>query len=365
MPPGMQMALVRVRQKLEQNLASTTVKASTVSLEAIDRTMAHMMSQIEEQTGNKIRDDRPGVDDTQAEVTLSVDDKFWPAMDLLMDRTQTSIYPYGGKGVLALVGRSPGEEPRFGRASYDGPFRFEVLRVTSKRGLRNTNNKALELDLEICWEPRIEPIALSHPLSQLEVTSKSGVRLSPLRPEQEIDVEVSPGSQVVEMTLSLILPDRSTRVIQSTKGMLHAIIPGRIKQFRFDKLSPTRERETIKYGPTEVTLERFFKNNAVWELQMRMKLDDPGDALASHRGWVFNNLSYLEDPTGKRYEYVALETTLQTDNEIGVAYLFDFIDEATGEPLDVNVEELTWVYESPIGVFDVPVKYELGPIELP
>ena len=60
-----------------------------------------------------------------------------------------------------------------------------------------------------------------------------------------------------------------------------------------------------------------------------MRFDDAGDALASHRQWIFNNEAYLEGPDGKPIAYDTFETTAQGKNEVGVAYLF-----STDRPLD-------------------------------
>jgi hypothetical protein len=106
----------------------------------------------------------------------------------------------------------------------------------------------------------------------------------------------------------------------------------------------------------QVTLDEVRKNGAVWELHMRFALDEDNGALQSHRGWVFQNISYLVDKDGQRIENAGFETTRQTENEVGVAYLFDLPGDLTG---------LKWVYETPAAIVDVPVEYELKDIELP
>jgi hypothetical protein len=105
-----------------------------------------------------------------------------------------------------------------------------------------------------------------------------------------------------------------------------------------------------------VTIDDVRKNNEIWEVHMRMKLDEDNRALESHRGWVFQNLSYMEDKDGQRIENAGFETTRQTPNEVGVAYLFDLPD---------GVEGLTWVYETPAAIVELPVEYEIQGIELP
>ncbi len=88
---------------------------------------------------------------------------------------------------------------------------------------------------------------------------------------------------------------------------------------------------------------------------MRFALDEANGALQSHRDWVFQNLSYLVDKDGKRIENAGLETTRQAPNEVGAAYLFDV----------QRLDGLTWVYETPAAIVDLPVEYELKDIALP
>lgn len=89
---------------------------------------------------------------------------------------------------------------------------------------------------------------------------------------------------------------------------------------------------------------------------MRLRLDEDNHALESHRGWAFQNLSYLVDKDGKRTESAGLETTLQTKNEVGVAYFFD-------QP--AGLDSLTWVYETPAAIVELPVDYQFKDIRLP
>ena len=89
---------------------------------------------------------------------------------------------------------------------------------------------------------------------------------------------------------------------------------------------------------------------------MRLALDEDNHALESHRGWVFQNLSYLVGKDGETIDNAGFETTRQTRNEVGVAYLFDLPD---------GIEGLTWVYETPAAIVEMPVEYELKDIELP
>jgi hypothetical protein len=98
------------------------------------------------------------------------------------------------------------------------------------------------------------------------------------------------------------------------------------------------------------------KNGAIWEVHMRFALDEANGALQSHRDWVLQNLSYLVGKDGQPIENAGFETTRQTPNEIGVAYLFD---------LPEGLDGLSWVYETPAAIVDMPADYQLKDIDLP
>ena len=109
-------------------------------------------------------------------------------------------------------------------------------------------------------------------------------------------------------------------------------------------------------GGVQVTLDDVRKNNVIWEVHMRLSLDEDNQALQSHRDWVVQNMSYLVDKDGETIDNAGIETTRQTRNEVGVAYLFDLPD---------GVEGLSWVYETPAAIVELPVEYEIKDIELP
>jgi hypothetical protein len=205
------------------------------------------------------------------------------------------------------------------------------------------------------WEPRLRPIAISQPLKKIVAVGAQGYQIDPLSPEAVLDVEVRDGSQGTELLLPMQLPPRSVEEIASLKGELIALIPGERAIFRFGDLAKAAGK-TQRQGGVQVTIDNVRKNNEVWEIHMRLQLDDAKGSLQSHRAWVFQNLSYLVDEKGETIENDGFETTRQTPTEVGFAYFFD---------LPKGLDGLTWVYESPASIVRLPVAYELKDIELP
>jgi hypothetical protein len=360
MPLAVRDRLTSIRQQVEDRVAKAAVTATTITLSAKEMSMADVFAAIEKQTGNRLVDNRQG--DTpepgamSGSVTIELNDEpFWPAVDQILDQLNLSVYTYGGMDALTLVSRPEYEGKRHGGATYSGPFRLEVLEVQGQRNLRQPERKSLKLQMEMAWEPRLRPIALSQSADDLSATTDTGATLAVSQPDAAMDVEVPDGTQAAEIILPFELPPRGSTKLASLKGRLRALIPGRQVKFEFANLASAAGKNQRR-GGVQVTLDDVRKNNAIWEIHMRVALDEDNSALESHRGWVFQNKSYLVGNDGEPIDNVGLETTRQSRNEVGVAYLFD---------LPAGIEGLTWVYQTPAAIVELPVEYEIKDIELP
>jgi hypothetical protein len=359
MPVAVRERLARIRKQVEDRAAKATTAATTITLAAKDMPLTELIAAIEKQTGNRFIDNREQQGDQANAKDARIDielkhEPFWPAIDQIFDRAKLGIYSYGGKDALSIVARDAADGPRHARAAYNGPFRLDITDVQAERSIRQPKQTSLKLQLEVAWEPRLRPIAISQPLADLQATADGGGKLTVSQPTANLDVEVPNGTQAAEITLPFELPPRSVKRITVLHGKLHALVPGRQVKFRFDDLAKAAGK-TQRMGGVQVTVDDVRKNNAVWEVHMRFSLDEDNGALQSHRAWVFQNLSYMLDKHGKQIDNGGLETTHQTKNEVGVAYVFDV----------PGIEGLSWVYETPAAIVDLPVEYEIKDIELP
>ena len=360
MPLGVRDRLTSIREQVEDRVAKAAVINTKITLSAKQMPLAEVFAEIEKQTGNRLADNRqgdaPDAPEMSGSVTIELkDEPFWPAVDQILDQLGLSVYNYGGMDALSLVSRPEYEGKRFGRATYSGPLRFEVLEIQSQRNLRQPERKSLKVQMEVAWEPRLRPIALSQPVEDVVATTDTGATLSVSQPDAVMDVEVPDGTQAAEIILPFELPARDATKLASLKGRLLALVPGRQVKFEFSDLANAAGKSQRR-GGVQLTLDDVRKNNAIWEVHMRMALDEANNALESHRGWVFQNKSYLVGAGGEPIENVGLETTRQSRSEVGVAYLFD---------LPAGIDGLTWVYETPAAIVELPVEYEIKDIELP
>ncbi len=355
--------LGRVCQKLQQQAAVAAVESSTITLKS-DKAMplAKILTEFSRQSGNTLVDQRDKTTDLDAGPMLKVNfDKtpFWPALDRLADQAGLNVYPFAERATIRVTS-TPNKTPfllrvpRVGRASYSGPFRFEPTSVVARRDLRQAGG-SLVVNVETAWEPRLKIIALQQRMADVTAVDDRGKTLSVADAEAQVEISTGGDAAAVELNLPFRLPSRDATRIASLRGKLRAMIPGKIETFRFDKLADAKNVEKRIAGAT-VTLEQVRKNNAAWEVRMQVRYDDAGDALASHRTWIFNNEAHLEGPDGKPIAYDTYETIRQGKNEVGVAYLF-----SAEQPLD----RLTFVYQTPGTIVNRAFEYELKDIELP
>ncbi len=343
--------LERIRQALEKQLAQSTAEASTVTLQGA-MSVPEALTALEQQTGNRF----VGTDREGSVAVDFKDEPFWSALDQVLDKAQLTIDPYSGEtAALAIVARPEPQRNRHGVADYRGPFRFEAVRIEAVRDLRNPQVQGLRLLLEATWEPRVRPISLSQPLSDVTAADDQGrpIVIDGAQGTRTGSVESGIGS--VELMIPLELPDRSARRIAVLSGTMTAMIPGRVESFRFTDLGEANEVPLRKAGVT-VTLEGIRKNLDLFEVRMRVRFDDAANALESHRGWIFRNEAYVLDKNQKRIENLGSQTTRQEADEVGIAYLFEFQDPPSS---------YTFVYETPALIIQLPVPYELRDIDLP
>ncbi len=174
-------------------------------------------------------------------------------------------------------------------------------------------------------------------------------------------MSVGPASTTVELQVLLQGPPRSVEKIATLKGMLKALVPGPAEEFRFTplvvaKAGPEGKRTDQRRAAVVVSVEPSRRNNDVWEVPVRVKFDNPGEALDSYRSWIYDNEAYLEDAGGKRIAPGGFEQTRQTKDEVGVKYLFDEPESLAG---------VTLVYKTPLAILPLPIEYELHDLPLP
>jgi hypothetical protein len=349
-------AVRRIRKKLQERQALQSIEASTVTLQGRMK-ISKILAEIQRQTGNKIADlpRSAGAAIPDPEIAVHFDKTpFWAALDSALDEAQLSIYPYGQPNALQIVPRGPNNLPRTGRAVLAGPLRIEPIEVIAKRELRSSSAPGLQVSLEVAWEPRLQPVAIQQRMADVKAVDSKGDRLAPENSLEKVEPFVHAGSSAVQLDLALAMPAQPIKEIASLEGDLRAMMLGRVETFRFSNLLKGKQEKRI--AAATVAVDEVRKNGNSWEVFVRLRFDDAGDALESHRNWVLQNEAYLEDASGKRIQPGSAETTLRTANEIGLSYAFALAD---------FPQNLDFVYKSAGIIVTKNLPYTVRGIKMP
>ena len=348
----------RIRQKLQRTMVQRAAQESRISLNGDEIPLSEVLAEIEKQTGNKVVDLRGqfGPQGEDPKLAVGFDDApFWSTVDHILDQAELSLYAYGEEKALNIVSRPQEQLPRSGRACYSGPFRFEPIRIEAVRDLRNPTGERLALLLEVSWEPRIAPISLQFPLDRIKAVDENG---SPLPIDtQQAKLEVPGDSQAMatELRIPFELPSRDVKKIARLEGTLKTLVQGKVESFRFADLPEAKDVEKRTAGVT-VTLQQVRKNHDVWEFRLLIHFDETSGALASHRNWIFENEALLVAPDGEEIDYHAYDTTRQTENEVGIAYLFG---------LDDPLADYTFIYRTTGLIISTEFDFQIADVSLP
>jgi hypothetical protein len=332
--------LTRVRQKLQQAMAEAAVKPSLITLKDDAAPFSTVIAALAEQSGNKIEDRRERFGQPVNDPKIKVNFEkmpFWQALDEALDQAGLALYPFAEGPGLNVVAKSEKQLPAAKSASYAGPFRLLPTQVMATRDLRSDARPLVSISVEAAWEPRVKPIAIQQKIQDIEAVDDKGNAIT-IDSEAELEVPVDGGRSAVELTLPFAAPPRDAKEIASIKGKLSAIVPGKVESFQFDSLLKAKNVEK-RIADATVTLESVQQNNEAWEVRILVKFDEAGDALASHRGWIFQNEAYLEGADGKP-----------------IAYVFS---------LEKQPENMKFTYKTPASLFGPAFEYELKNIKLP
>jgi hypothetical protein len=360
-PPGkaeVAQRLGRIRQKLQRAQAALGVEPSRVTLRGT-MPLAKILASFQQQTGNKISTVRlegsGGVLGRELAVEFQ-QTPFWPALDRLLAQAGLAVYPFGEQGsVELLTPAGPRPSPDAGYVSYAGPFRFEVVSLLAQRGLRPPETGSLKLELEVAWEPRLTPISLEQRLANLQAVDDRGSPLAVESRDATLEILVPRGPIARRVLLPMALPPRDVRKIARLRGTLVALLPGQVETFRFQDLGRAKN-VTKRIAAASVTFEAATRVGKSLEVRLTVHFDRAGDALASHRTWIFSNPVSLERGDGKTIPPDSVTPTRQTADEVGISLAF---------PVEGPSDDYTLAYQTPTMIFTSPLEYEFRDLPLP
>lgn len=336
--------LMKQRTKMETSAESASVDLGNAA------TLGEALEAISRDSGIEFDID---ADPSLAITTTGTSLPFWHALDLVLDQASLDINFYAGdQNTLKLVGRAPERPSRVDSAAYAGVYRIEPTAVTSRLALDNPTLSALNISVQIAWEPRMTPIGLTLPIDQLSAKLDDGAKLKPQESGDTIDVATNADIAFSEFFLPMQLPAGQPEKVESLTGLVRALLPGKKQTFDLP-LSQSGTPQTI--DAMTVTVESVRPNGPLHEVRVGVELKDADRSLESHRHWIFENQVFVRRKDGSRADHLGYEVYRQTNSGVGIGYLFDL-----GLP-----EEATLVYQSPTAVIPSEVSFVIQDIPLP
>lgn len=350
--------VARVVQQLQRIEGLTGAEASVVELEKRRAPVSKILAELERQSGNRIIDYRAQFHqvaiDPQVEVQFR-ETPFWQALDETLDAARLTVYAYGAPRAICVVARPEGHGPRRAGACYRGPFRFEAVAIRAQRNPRQPSADGLTVEIELSWEPRVQPIVLRHSLADLSAKLDTGESLASAQQAGAVEIADFADRTAQRLQLPLPLPPRSAKRLALLQGRLHTVLPGRPETFVFDGMGGARP--VAKRGAAAVVVvEQSRQRNDQLEVRLTLRFDNPGEALATHRGWVFRNPARLRTADGRLLSPIGAETVKQSLREVGISFTFDY----SGEPNAVQ-----FIYQTPTILAVADFDYELSDLPLP
>jgi hypothetical protein len=339
----------RVKKALQEAKATQQTDAIRVRLDDA-KTLDDALEQISRESGIEFEHHAEGTTPIQAPgAPLS----FWHAVDLVLDQSELDINHYAGDSqTLVLVPRSKNRRNRVDSAAYSGVYRIETTSINARRVFNQPEQSGLSLSMQITWQPGITPIGLTIPIQQISGKFEDGEKVIPQATGGTIDVSTNRDLAFSEFYLPLELPVESHDEIRSLSGKIQSLLPGKRHAFELplDKPAEPKTKDAMT-----VQLDQVRQNGDLYEVRLSVEIDDADKALESHRQWIFQNPVTLKDHTGTIIDHLGYELYRQTENSIGIGYLFDL----------ERVEGASLLYESPTSVVKNEVTFVLQDIALP
>lgn len=344
--------LARVRKALKAMRTEQETKASpnTIDLSKVS-TLEEALEAISRDSGIEFQHESDG---STAISPVAAPLSFWHAVDLVLDQADLDINFYGGdRTTLQLVAREADRPSRVDTAAYTGVYRIEPTSVTSRRSLNKPNLSALNVAVEISWEPRLTPIGLSIPIDQLTGKLDDDQSLRPQESGETIDVNTNSELAFSEFFMPMQLPAGQPDKVKALSGIIRALLPGKRQKFELPIGKPSAKK---KIDSMTVEIESVRKNGPLHQVRVGITLEDADRSLESHRHWIFENDAFIKRKDGTRTDHLGFEVYRQAESGVGVSYLFDLGD---------AVDDMTLIYESPTAVVPNEVPFVIQDIPLP
>ena len=353
--------LMRVRKTLEQEAIKLAISAGRVTI-GEPMSLLEALAKIKQQTGNVV-ELPPGLDDSVGAKPVDVDladATFWEAMNAILPQVGCRIDEYGGEpGKLAIVPKS--DEVNAVAANLPtvprgvaGIFDVSVGSVVSVRNLESPSLDHTTVNLQIRWEPRLSPISIEMPGSELKIVDEFDQAVAMTRPETVLSGIVQPQISQLEFSVPLKRIARDVDEIKTMTGRIEAVLPGRKETFRFPPFATIDKPRKISRAGVNVICRQWQRNEDLYGVTLTVGFDESAGPVESHLNWLYDNEVHLEDEAGELSDPVAYEAIGTNEEGLTIEYFF------LTDPSKCRL-----VYKSPGAIARIPVTFTIKNIQLP
>ena len=346
--------LNRIRTTVEKAQVEKSVAPTFVKLVG-KYTVEEALQQIKRQTGNDVVVAERFVSNEEFDLNWA-NVEFWQAMNELMQMAKIGIDQYASQKPGQIVLTQLPQDAQVSKLPFDSSkiFQAQVTRIDSSVNLLRPNLDFTTINLLVRWEPRLLPISVDIPMSNVSVKDEFGDDVLLDNQKEVIYGMVQPEIPEIEFSLRLPRIDRQVESLEKLSLKVEAVLPGQPELFRIKNMGKLEAGKRFEKAGANLVFGGTRKNEDVYAVRLSLSFDEENNALESHQGWVFQNEVYLQDQQGNREDALSLETLRQDNEKVTIQYYF------LSDP-----KEKTLFYRTPTSIIKMPVKMELKRIPLP
>lgn len=339
----------------------------TVTLQETNLPLSKALRELANQTGNQVEDRRREKEDVKLVKLDLKNATFWQALDAIAKSADARVSLYERDGKVALMDGPHQLLP----VSYSGLFRVTIKGLHLHHVL-DSDAHYCEINLEVAWEPRFQPLLMETRPESLIVQDDKG-RAIEIPEEGKGPAPIGrPLARTIDVRIPA--PQRSAKQLGLFKGKLAVLGPTKMITFTFDKLSKIEKaaeaKKETKEGVT-VNLRELRSEGGggdeVWTVGLLLEYPPDGPKFESFQSWIVNNQIFLErEQAGIKQQFppnLGYETDDQSDTKAIIRYRFG--DEPDKKLILGKFSDWKLSYRTPGRIVEVPVPFEFKDVPLP
>ena len=343
------------KARLELQPRPATIQSNNISV-------TEALAQLGKQTGNQVVDKRRS--NLEKKIKLNLNKvTFWPALEEIAQAAGAGISLYEGEGqALALIDR-PLRGPS---VVHQGLCRLAPRSVSLVRD-EETGAHLCLLDLEIAWEPRLQPFYLS--VGPMTATFAPDKKEQALQAKQEARGRTPVlGKTAGEIKVILPAPERSVPAIAALEGTMSLLAPSKMVRFDFSGLKEGSPRSETR-DEVKVSVTRIKTTADRWTFDVLIENPKDGPVFESYQtyDWLFHNRIALEHKDGKTIwlSDPAENEDVSPASSYRAHISYHFTKKNGSAPARSDLENWKLVYLTPGRMVELQVPFTLKNIQLP